>query len=98
MRRKQNNVEARHPTVIADCAVITHSEMSVSSPQLATGIPTDVEPQGRSDVLVMWHADREGKYTQRLVGRTEGKSTVRRPMQDAVIILKRILKELKARA
>ena len=53
--RKQNDVEARHPAVMADCAIINrqtdthrHSEMSiscrlycVSSPQLASGIPTD---------------------------------------------------------
>jgi hypothetical protein len=71
--------------------------MSVSSPQLAPGIPMDGESQSRSDVLVMWHAEREGKYTQRLVGKTEGKSTLRRPTLDAIIILKRILKKLKAR-
>jgi len=98
LRRKQNDVEARHPAVIADCAASTHSELSVSSPQLATGIPTDAEPQGRSDVLVMWHAEGEGKCIQGLVGKTEGKSKLRMPTLDAIIILKRILKKLKARA
>ena len=87
LRQKQNDVGARHPAVTSHCAVITHSEMAVSSPHLASGIPTDAEPQGRSDVLVMWHAEREGKYTQRLVGKTEGKSALRRLTLDAILIL-----------
>jgi hypothetical protein len=45
--------------------------MSIFLPQLAPGIPTDAEPQGASDVLVMWHAQGKEKYIQLLVGKTD---------------------------